>query len=808
MSNFLQDIRYGLRMIYKNSQVTIAAVLTMALAIGSNTMIFSVINAFMLRPLPFEEPKHLVAIHEALLKQGKDDGYISFPDFKDVVDQNSVLAEASAYDEKGFNMSANDRPERVYGAVVSPNLFSTLGVRPSVGRDFLPEEGRPGADGSVILSDALWKRRFNSDRNVIGRTLTLNGRICSIVGVMPPRFKFPETSELWMPLAVDENSANRGDRSFSAVGRLRSGVTIEQAQERLNDLARRLQEQYPESNGGWGLRLIPLHKKFVGEVDALLYIFLGVVLFMLLIACANVSNLFLAKALTREKEIAIRAALGGGRSRIIRQLLTETVMVALLGGALGVLMAWWGLALVISALPGEIPFWIRFDIDISVLAFTFGVSLLAGMVFGLAPALRVSRPNLQALLAEGSKAVTGSIHRDRLRSMLVVFEIAIALTLLIGTTLMIRSFLQLQRSDPGFEIRNTLTMKLRPDGPNYTERAQRINFFQRVVERTKTLPGAQAVAVANRLPINQYQSSQTIVMAEGQTAPAGEALPATVYLISADYFKVLGVPILNGRLFSDLETSQTPPVAIVNQTAALRLWPETNAVGKRLTLARSARNEGRNEDWINVVGVVKDFKQDLRDRGPQPQVYLPYTQADSSQMTLMARAFNNPAALTAAIRDQIAAVDKGQPVWEVATMERRLELSVWQSRIYGLVFSVFAAIALILVTLGVYSVMSYSVTQRTQEIAIRMALGAQRRQVLGPILSQGLRLAVIGIVIGLLAAFAITNFLSGFLYGITPTDPKTFALATLSLLVVALVANLIPAVKAIRIDPIVALREN
>ncbi|MGA9769022.1 MAG: ABC transporter permease [Blastocatellia bacterium] len=803
MGVLAQDISYNLRRVIKKPGLTLAAAFSIALALGANTMVFSLINAFMLRPLPFEDPERLVAIHETQLKQGLYDSYLSFPNFIDLKDQNSVLADTAAYEEQAYNLGVGGEPERVYGVAVSTNLFSLLGVKPISGRDFLPEESRPGADRVVILSENLWKRRFGSDSILTGKTLILNGETYSVVGVMPPRFKFPETSVLWTPLVASERLMDRGQRSLSVIGRLKPGVAKEQAKESIAGLTNLLQEQYPESNRGWGMRLVPLREELVGQVGDLLNIFLGAVLFMLLIACANVSNLYLAQAVVREREIAIRTALGASRYQLIRQLLIETVMVALLGGVIGILLAYSGLNLLVSAIPIELPFWIYFDIDIRVLIFTFIVSLLAGVIFGLVPALRASKPDINSMLKEGSGRTTESRRRGRLQGILIVSEVSLALILLIGAMLMIQSFLRLQKADPGFETRNILTMVLTPYGSRYVEGNQRQNFFQQVVEQTKTLSGVKAVAVVNNLPIGQ--SSNTSVTPENRSATGSEeALRATSYIISPDYFQALGIPIINGRQFSDMDTASAPRVAIINEAAALRLWPNIDAVNQQLRLGKSSQNVS----WISVVGVVKDFKQDIRDDVTKPQVYLPYTQKDSQEMTLVISAVSDPTVFTSAIREQISTVDRSQPVFGIATMERRLTMSVWQSRIYGLIFGVFAALALILAALGVYGVIAYSVRQRSHEIGIRMALGARKGHVLRSVLAQGMLLAIIGTVIGLLAAFAITNVLSGFLYGVTATDPLTFGGTALLLLAVALAANLVPALKATRVDPIIVLREN
>lgn len=799
----IQDFRYNLRKVLKNRGLTLAAALSIALALGANTTVFSLMNAFLLRPLPFENPERLVAVHETHLKQGLDESPFSYLNFTDLRVQNRVLTDTGAYVEQAYNLGIGEQPERIYGVAVSTNLFSVLGVRPPLGRDFLPEDGNPGAARVVILSEELWKNRFAANANLSSLTVTLNSETYNVIGVMPPRFKFPETSVLWTPIVSSDKLTDRADRSLSVIGRLQPGMNITQASESLTRLSEQFQQQYPESNKDWGMRLVPLRDQLIGQVGDLLNIFLAAVFFMLLIACANLSNLFLAQGIVRERELAIRTALGASRRQLIRQMLVESVLVAMLGGAIGILLANFGLSMLMSAIPIELPFWIYFDLDYRVLIFTFIISLLAGLIVGIVPALRASKPDLHPLLKEGSGKATDSRRRSRLQSLFIVSEVALALILLISAMLMIQSFLRLQQADPGFATKNILTMILMPHGSNYVESSQRQNFFQRVLEETRALSGVKSVALVNNLPIGQ--SSNTSVTAENRAASARDrALPATSYTISSAYFDAIGIPVLAGRAFADSDTASAPPVAILNKAAASRLLPNTDAVNQRIRLGKSTEEV----TWITVVGVVEDFQQDIRDEVAQPQVYLPYTQKESLDMTLVVSTDTDPTAFTSGIRERIAAVDRGQPVVGVATMERRLEMSVWQSRIYSMIFGVFAVLAMILAALGVYGVVAYSVRQRVPEIGIRMALGASKGQVLKLVLKQGMRMAMLGTAVGLVIAFVITGALAGFLYGISTTDPLTYAGTAILLLAVALVANLIPAWRATRVDPAKVLREN
>ncbi len=806
MDALLQDVRYGVRMLVKYPGFTLAAVLCLALGIGLNTTIFSVVSTMLIRPLPYSEPERLVALHETQIKKGTEWNPLSAHNLADWKEQSQVFEEVAAFQRRSFNFSTEDNPERLAGVRVNSTLFPLLGISPILGRDFRPEDDKPGGERVVLLAHSLWERRFASDPGVIGKTLLLDGESYTVIGVMPPRFKFPEFAEVWAPLALDMSKVDRGVHSLDAIARLKRGVSVEQAQAELSSIARRLEQQYPETNRDMGALARPLRAELVPEgVNVFLLTMLGAVIFVLLIACANVANLLLVRAGARQREIAIRTALGAGRIRVIRQLLTESVMIALMGGGLGILMAFWGVDLVIASVPTEIPFWLTFGIDWRVLIFTFSISVLTGILFGLTPALRLSKPDLQEALKAGGRSLAGGTRQNRLHSALVISEIALSLVLLIGATLMIRSFLRMQQVDAGFDPENLLTMEFRLSGPNYEEDKQRTIFIQRIAERIKALPEVEAVGIVNDLPIGDSYSTDFINV-EGQPVPPSEAPETTLQTMTPDYLRAMRIPIVRGRAFEERELAESSPVVIINETMARRFWPDDEAVGKRLRLGASA-----DAPWLTVVGVTADVKELYRIGGldvkPPLQTYVLYPQATYRSMMLAVRTKSGaPANITAAVTNEIHAVDKNLPLFNILTMKAVLEKSVWLPLFYGKMFGAFAVLALFLAAVGIYGVMAYAVTQRTHEIGIRMALGAQTGDISKLVLRQGMVLALIGVAIGLLAAFALTRVLTSLLFGVSATDPLTFAGVSLALALVALLACYIPARRAMKVNPMVALR--
>ncbi|HEX8476059.1 MAG TPA: ABC transporter permease [Pyrinomonadaceae bacterium] len=801
MRTLWQDLRYGMRMLWKSPGFLAAAVLCLGLGIGATTVVFSIVNAMLLRPLPYHEPERLMAVNEFQTRQGYDTE-VSYPNFIDWRKQSSVFEGIAVYDDRDLALTGEGEPERIDGQTVSANLFNVLGVRPILGRTFTPEDEKPGASLVVLMGHRLWQRRFQSNPDIVNRTIELNGRTYAVAGVMPEEFRFPEWSELWVPTAFEVNEAFRGDHSFECVARLKAGVSPKQAQSEMTTIARRLEQQYP-SNANWGVIVQPFREAKVGEIRPVLYIFIGAVLFVLLIACANIANLLLARGISRGKEIAIRTALGASRGRIVRQLLTESVIIGLAGGGLGVLLALWGLDLVLAAIPIELPFWIRFDIDGGVLLFTLLVSMLTGVIFGLAPALQVSKPDLNEMLKEGGgRGSTGGARRNRLRGALVVSEIALSLLLLIGATLMIQSFLRMQSAEPGLDPRNVLTMQLSLPDTKYADEQKRTAFFTDALERIEALPEVSAAAAASSVPLGDSYSSTGYAL-EGETYAPGEGPDAGYSVVTPNYFRTIGLSLKSGRAFAREDTNERTGVVIVNETLVRRHFKTgEDPLGRRLRVGIDGEGQ-----WRTIVGVAPDVKQRRLDEKPLAQVYLPYAQKPFSWMTIMTRTKTaDPLSMTAPVRAAVHSVDRGLPLYDIMSMDEVVLRSMWMPRLYGMLLGTFALVALVLAAVGIYGVMSYSVTQRTHELGIRMALGAQRSDVLRLVIRQGMLLATVGVGIGLIASFVVMSVLSNLLYGVSAYDPATFAGLSFTLAATALLACYVPARKATRVDPMVALR--
>jgi putative ABC transport system permease protein len=802
METLIKDIRYGIRSLLKRPGFAAIAVITLALGIGANTAIFSVVDGVLWRPLPYLAPQQLVMTWEDHRgRGGPEREWLSPSDFDDWRDQNSVFTHLSALNDWGPTLTGRDEPEPLVGAAVSHDLFTLLGVEPTMGRSFRPEEDQPGAPNAVMLSHELWQRRFGSDLGIVGKSISLNEDNYTVIGVMPAGFKFPVigNTEIWRTLRPTINpSCQRGCLVLRAIGRLKPEASLEKARVEMSTIARRLEAQYPESNSKVGATLVPLHEQLIGSMQRPLLVLLGAVGFVLLIACANVANLMLARAATREREIAIRAALGASRGRVVRQLLTESTLLAFAGGAGGLLLAFWLLRLFVGLSPQGAPRFDEIGIDGQVLGFTFLVAVLTGLIFGLVPALHVSKPNLNHSLKEAGKGGPTGVKGGRLRGALVIAEMALALILLIGGGLLMKSFVLLERVDPGFNPDHVLTLRLFLNKTHYPEPQQILTFYTQLLDRLQTLPGAQAVAANSTLPLSGVDTD-TSFMIEGRPEPPPNQKPVAWHNeISPDYFRAMGMRLIKGRVFTDRDDEKSPSVVIISEAMAKRYWPDEDPLGKQI-------GSGPGH-WREIVGVVKDVKHFGLDADTPPSMYLPVRQVPSRGMTLVVRTAGEPLSIVPALRAQIWAGDKNLAIANVSTMNDLVASSITQQRFILLLLGCFAALALVLSAVGIYGVMSYAVAQRTHEIGIRMALGARMSDVLKLVVRNGMMLTLIGVGIGLAAAFALTRLMGSLLFGVTPTDATTFAIVSAVLVLVALLACYVPARRATKVDPLVALR--
>jgi putative ABC transport system permease protein len=803
-ADLMHDLRYAARLQRKNPGFTIVAVIALALGIGANTAIFSVVNTVLLRPLPYKDPERLVMVWEDASTHGYPRDTPAAANFVDWRDQSQVFEGMAAIADTSFNLTGSGDPERLEGRRVSANMFPLLGVDPQIGRVFTAAEDQPGAQRVVLLSYALWQRRFGGDSAIVGKSLTLNGESYIVVGVMPARFQYPSSDDqAWVPIALTQQEAgNRGRHYLQVLARLKPGVSLVQAQSEMSTIAARLQQQYPEQNAELGAVVQPLHEHLVGDIKPALLVLLGAVGLVLLIACANVANLLLARAAVRQKEIAVRVALGARRWRLIRQFLTESVLLSTLGGLVGLAIAYGGLVVLKAFIPENISQAREISIDLKVLGFTFLVSVLTGLIFGLAPAVQAARFNQIETLKEGGRdAATGG--GKRLRSLLVTAEVAISLVLLIGAGLLINSFLRLRNVDPGFRADNLLTMKIVLPEPKYEEMERRTAFYTDLIGRVQSLAGVRSAAVTTNLPLYRQGNSISISIEGRPAPPPGQELIVVTRIVSPGYFDTMSIPLLRGRQVSTQDTETTPNVVVISETMARRFWPGEDAVGKHIAAGRVRTPE----DWIQVVGVVKDVRQFELNAEPKPQMYLSYRQAGFFEpRDLVVKTDVDPASMAATVRKAVWEIDKDQPVSNIRTMEEILADSIARQRFSMLLLAIFAAVALVLAAVGIYGVMSYSVAQRTREIGIRMALGAQTGTVLKLAIGYGMKLVIAGIVIGLIAAFALTRVMSTLLFGVTATDPTTFTLISLLLIAVAVLASYVPARRATRVNPIIALR--
>ncbi len=805
MKELTQDIRYGFRMLSTRPGFTIVAVIALALGIGANTAIFSLINSVLLRPLPYPEPDRLVMLEESE-KDGKS-STTSYATSKDWRERSQTFESISVVRDWSITLTGAGEPEMLQGMRVSANYFGTLAVKPALGREFLPQEDTPATRRVVILSDGLWRRRFGSDADIVGRPIALGGQTFTVAGVMPRGFedlvsaRLYQTADLWAPLGYDETLpwACRTCRHIQAIARLKRGVSLEQAGVEMNAISQNLIVEHPKDYAFAGVTIIPLLDKFVGAVRPALYLLLGAVGLVLLIACANVANLLLARATQRRKEIAIRSALGARRSRIVRQLLTESTMLSLLGAALGLALVWWSLELLAAFSPPTILRLNEVNVDARVLGFTLALSLLTGIIFGLAPALQASKLDLNAALKEGARGAGGG-GGHRLRNLLVVSEIALALVLMVGAGLLVRSFLRVLDVTPGFEPSNVITMNVSANGTRYAEEADVRAFYDEVINRVGHLPGVEAAAVVSNLPLGGNKDMYGFHIEEKPLANPEEAPSVERYVVSPGYLRAMRIPLLAGREFNDHDAPNAPPVVLISVSTAESIWPGEDPIGKRVRMG------GMEGPLRTIVGITGNVSHYALDTPPDLQAYVPEAQWTNSDLQLVVRSPIDPKALMEAVRNEIWAVDKDLPIYSVATMEQLVSASVAQRRFIVILLALMAGLAATLAALGIYSLMSYSVTQRTQELGIRMALGAQSNDVLRLVVGQGILLAMAGIGVGLVASVALTRVMSSMLFGIGATDPLTFTVISLAVAGVALGASFVPARRATKVDPMVALR--
>ena len=803
----MKDIRYSIRVLLKNPAFTLTALLTLALGIGVNTAIFSVVDSVLLRPLPLKDPDRVVAVWEHSLRAGVDRNEMAPANYFDLRRQNQVFDGLGAFGDQSLNLTGAGEPARLDARLVTANVFSLLGVAPALGRTFSPDEDQPGQNRVVVLSDGLWRRRFNSDPAIVGRNITLNAESYTVVGVMPSNFFFPEREgELWTPWAMEpEEASGRGDHYVHTVARLKPGITIERANAEVEAIATRLSSEYPRTNEGLGFLVSSFHEDYVGNLRRPILVLFAAVALVLLIACANVANLLLAQATSRRREIAIRLALGASRLAIVRQLLVESLLLAGAGGVLGVLGAVWGVQWLSKLVPESLSKLQTVAVDARVFGFTLGVTVLTALVFGAVPALQASRSKPGETLSEVGRDLGGGMSGRFVRRVLVVAEVALAVVLLVAAGLLVRSFQRLRQVDPGFTAEKLLTMRMVLPSTKYARSEQKRAFYDELLRKVDELPGVESAGMTTFLPLS-FSGMNFAFSVEGRAAPGDMELPLAVYrVVSPDYFRAMGISLQRGRVFESRDTAEAPPVMVVNRRLAENFWPGEDPTGKRMKIGPVDSPNA----WATVAGVVGDVRQTGLYGEQNFEIYVPYAQERRGFVVprdLIVRTTGDPASLIGAVREAVWSVDKDQPISNVRMMDQVLAAAVSRERFQTLLLALFATLALVLACVGLYGVISYAVVQRTHEIGVRMALGAQAGDVVRLVINQGMLLTLIGLVIGVTGAFAVTRVMTEMLFGVTATDPLTFAGVPLVLSVIAFLACYIPARRATKVDPLVALR--